>query len=87
MVYAFAPPLLAGLWLLGLSGGRTLPGRLFTRLLELAVWTASLGALAAGVVEIYGTENRLLIAYPIVSGLLLAAAAGVWILDRVSGAN
>lgn len=84
MVYAFAPALLAGLWLLELSDGRTLPGRLFTRLLELGVWTATLGALSAGIVEIYGTENRLLIAYPIAAGVLLSAAVVLWILDRSS---
>ena len=74
MVYAFAPFLLGGLWLLVLSSRRALPGDLFLALLEPGLVMLTLGSVLAGVVEIYGTENRLLPVLPIVGGVLVMAA-------------
>lgn len=82
MVYAFAPFLLGGLWLLLLTRKKTLPGDLFLGLLEPGAVTLTLGSLLAGVVEIYGTENRLLPVLPVVGSALILAA----LIVRVVGA-
>ena len=74
MVYAFAPFLLGAIWLLVLSKRKALPGDLFLGLLEPGLVMLTLGSILAGVVEIYGTENRLLPVLPIAGGLLVLAA-------------
>ena len=75
MVYAFAPFLLGGLWLLILPRRRSVPGDLFLGLLEPGLVMLTLGAVLAGVVEIYGSENRLLPVLPALGGALTLAAA------------
>jgi len=82
MVYAFAPFLLGGLWLLILERRRSCPGELFLGLLEPGLVMLSLGSILAGVVEIYGTENRLLPVLPIAGGSLVLAS----VLARVTAA-
>ena len=74
MLYAFAVPLGLGVFpLLSVCAfGRVLPSRT-----PLSVWNAGLAALTVGclfrgVLDIYGTTNRLLIVYPVAGGLLLA---------------
>lgn len=74
MVYAFAPFLLGGIWLLVLANRKALPGELFLGLLEPGLVMLSLGSILAGVVEIYGTENRLLPVLPIAGGSLVLAS-------------
>lgn len=74
MIYAFAAPLAAGIAEMILYLRHRQASRVFLNLLNSAAVTAALGSLAAGVVEIYGTENRLLVIYPIVTGVLLVAA-------------
>ena len=74
MVYAFAPFLLGGIWLLVLPQRKTVPGQLFLGLLEPGLVMLTLGSLLAGVVEIYGTENRLLSVLPVLGGALVLAA-------------
>ena len=74
MVYAFAPLLLDGIWLLVLPKRKSVPGELFLGLLEPGLVMLTLGMLLAGVVEIYGTENRLLPVLPTAGGLLVLAA-------------
>ena len=74
MVYAFAPFLLGGIWLLVLPKRRVLPGELFLSLLEPGLVMLTLGSVLAGVVEIYGTENRLLPVLPIAGGILVLAS-------------
>lgn len=74
MIYAFAFPLAVGIIYLIMYMKKVQASRIFLNLLNSAAVTAALGSLAAGVVEIYGTENRLLGIYPIVTGALLAAA-------------
>ena len=76
MVYAFFPFLLGGLWLLRLSRRQAPPGQLFLALLEPGLFMLTLGSICWGVVEIYGTENRLLPVLPIVGGLLTLSALG-----------
>ncbi len=74
MIYAFVFPLAAGIVYLIMYMRRAQAARAFLNLLNSAAVTAALGSLAAGVVEIYGTENRLLGIYPIVTAVLIAAA-------------
>lgn len=82
MVYAFFPFLLGGLWLLQLSKRQAPPGQLFLALLEPGLFMLTLGSICWGVVEIYGTENRLLPVLPILGGLLTLAALGVRMTTR-----
>ena len=74
MVYAFFPFLAGGLWLLRLSRKASPPGQLFLGLLEPGLFMLTLGSLCRGVVEIYGTENRLLPVLPTAGCALLLAA-------------
>lgn len=75
MIYAFAYPLAAGIFLVFAAAGRRRVSRLALDLISAAAVTFAVGSIAAGVVKIYGTENRLLIAYPIAGGVLLVLAA------------
>ena len=83
MIYAFVFPFSVGMFLLiSCFRGRNYEG-LFLTLINASAATAAVGSLAAGVVEIYGSENRLLIVYPIAAGILFAAAVTVSIVNRV----
>lgn len=83
MIYAFAFPLLLSvlpcvvcLW------ASYAPCEQAMRLWNAAVLTWTVGAVFRGVLEIYGTTNRLLIVYPF-AGAVLAAAAVIYLLtDR-----
>ena len=73
MIYAFAVPLLLGaLPLLSL----TLWGRRPLRKAALSVWSAGIatltvGCMFKGVLDIYGTTNRLIVVYPAAGAFLL----------------
>lgn len=73
MVYAFAFPLILGAlpfsWLA--MRRKPLPGRWTCRLHHAAVATLTVGSVMEGVLAIYGTTNRLTIAYWIVGIALL----------------
>ncbi|MBO4888544.1 MAG: hypothetical protein J5589_09575 [Firmicutes bacterium] len=84
MVYAFAPSLLGGLWLLKLCRSKRSAGYLFLALLECAVIVLTFGMILSGVVAIYGSENRLLITYPILGLLLLSGAVITRLVQRIS---
>ena len=84
MIYAFAFPLAVGIFLLIMFIRGKMFGRIFLNLLNAASATAAFGCLAAGVVEIYGSGNHLLIIYPIAAGILFAAAIAVYIADKLS---
>ena len=84
MVYAFAPSLLGGLWLLKLCRSKYPAGHLFLALLESAIIVLTFGMILSGIVAIYGSENHLLIAYPILGLLLLAGAVITRLVQRFS---
>lgn len=87
MIYAFAIPLIGGALpfsVLALFGGRE-PGRFARTCWSLGMTTLTVGSLFAGVLEIYGTTNRLIVAYPVAGGLLCAAALGHFCLAKSSG--
>lgn len=81
MIYAFAFPFAAGIVQLAMYIWNKEPGQRFLNLFNSAAVTATLGSLSAGVVEIYGTENRLLIAYPVACAILIAASVFFLIRD------
>lgn len=92
MTYAFAIPLLAGalphlLAVLKSACGQTC-GSLYEKICgakdaQLAlVVTLTAGSLLKGVLDIYGTTNRLLLVYPAAAAAILAAAAAAAIKNR-----
>ena len=87
MIYAFALPLMLGaLPLLGMTlFGKCLPGPI-----SLGIWSAGVAAMTVGcvfrgVLDIYGTTNRLIVVYPIVGGSLLAVGLIAFLLFDRSG--
>lgn len=76
MVYAFAFPLSLGAlpfsWMA--LQRKPLPTRWTCRLHHAAVATLTVGSVMEGVLAIYGTTNRLTLAYWIVGGALLVLA-------------
>lgn len=82
MIYAFVLPLTLGtLPLLSLAlWGRTLPGRVPLRLWNAGIAALTVGCVFHGVLEIYGTTNRLWAVYPIVGGALLATGLASYLL-------
>ena len=76
MIYAFAIPLLLGLLPLLLigTGDRPQPGRFFLNVYNAGIAALTLGCLFKGVLDIYGTTNRKIIVYPILSALLILIA-------------
>ncbi len=82
MLYAFAAPLITGLLLLILGMTNRPPRRLSLNLINSASATFAVGCAAAGVVEIYGTENKFLKVYFIVGALLAVIAAAAYIKEN-----
>ncbi|MEE5993607.1 MAG: hypothetical protein V3G42_10245 [Oscillospiraceae bacterium] len=84
MIYAFAIPLLFGALPFGIAALKNItPDRITVNLWNSAIATFSVGSIFKGVLEIYGTTNRLIIVYPIV-GIILTVAAGVFIISQLS---
>lgn len=85
MVYAFMIPLMLSVFpslLLLLNAKIEIPETV--RILwNCAVATLTVGCIFKGVLEIYGTTNRLMIVYPTVTAGLSAAALAVWIIESV----
>lgn len=72
MIYAFAVPLIMGVlpYEVMLIKNK-LPGKVFINIWNTAMATLSIGCLFKGVLEIYGTTNRLIVVYPIVGAALI----------------
>ena len=74
MIYAFAIPLALGavpfLWLA--KSAKPVPSGFSCCLYHSGIATLTVGCIFQGVLEIYGTTNRLIVIYPIVGGLLTA---------------
>jgi len=76
MIYAFAIPLLFGtllFWLLAKSG-RKKPAKLTLSFWNMAIATFTVGCIYKGIIEIYGTTNKLSVIYPL-AGILLVVLA------------
>ena len=82
MLYAFMFPLAAGLVLVLMALRSRLPARRFLNLFNSASATLALGSIAAGVVEIYGSTNRLLLVYQLAGGILLTASVFTYIFEK-----
>ncbi len=83
MVYAFAYPLCLGafpaltLCVIGGKAQRFIFTGASARLWAYGIATLTVGSILSGVLEIYGTDSPLLIAYPIAGAVLLVAGAVV----------
>ena len=85
MIYAFAPLMLMSLAFVWWGGFAKRPPRRAARnLFTACAATASVGLAAAGVVAIYGSTNRLLIGYVILTGVTFIAATIAHLADRGS---
>ena len=84
MIYAFALPLVLGTlpWALALRYGKRVRAGV-PALWDAAVLTLTVGSVLRGVLDIYGTTSRLLIAYPVAAAALALCAA--WALLRPTG--
>ena len=83
MIYAFVPPMLAGISLLFTGTREKVPEGHFILPLEMSAITLAVGSAAKGAIEIYGTDNRLLKWYWVAGGALFAVTAVVYIFDMV----
>ena len=72
MIYGFAVPFIMGVlpYEVMLILNR-FPGKAFANIWNTAIATLSIGCLFKGVLEIYGTTNRLIIVYPIAGAALV----------------
>lgn len=86
MIYAFMIPLMfsviPSVFLL-LFGKKEMPD-IARHLWNYGVATLTVGCFFQGILEIYGTTNRLSVIYPAIGFGLFAAAISVWIIERVS---
>ena len=84
MLYAFLFPMIGGLFpffLLAYSHMR-LPDRIACHFYHAGIATLTVGSLFTGVLEIYGTTNRLTVMYWIVGAILFVLGAGTYILSK-----
>lgn len=73
MIYAFAFPLVLGalpLFIMGLFGKKQ-PGKLALNAWNSGIAALTVGSIFKGVLDIYGTTNRLIIVYPAAGGILM----------------
>ena len=83
MVFAFMYPLLGGalpLTVCALCSVRVIPGRLCRWLLSAGLAALTVGSVLSGVLEIYGTANRLLAVYRFVGWPLVVLAVLLYLL-------
>ncbi len=86
MIYAFMIPLIFSVIpsvFLFLFGKKEMPD-IARHLWNYGVATLTVGCFFQGILEIYGTTNRLSVIYPAIGFGLFAAAISVWIIERVS---
>lgn len=81
MIYAFAIPLVGGALPAFIIAyfGKGIPNRTVRNLYNSGIATLSVGSVFTGVLEIYGTTNRLTVVYPIAGIVLIALSIIVYI--------
>ena len=86
MIYAFMIPLLFSVIpaTFHLIFGKNEIPDITRHLWNYGVATLTVGCFFQGILEIYGTTNRLSVIYPAIGFGLFAAAISVWIIERVS---
>lgn len=89
MLYAFVFPLVGGVVpFFGLAFCRAfIPGRITCNLYHSAIATLTIGSLFQGVLEIYGTTNRLVSVYWILGVLLLLPAIVTYVYTYITANN
>lgn len=86
MIYAFAIPLVFGtlfFLIIGKSVSIPYPERLSAGCLHLAVATATVGSIFQGVLDIYGTTNRLSSIYIYASAILIVISIVKYVLQLI----
>ena len=75
MIYAFMIPLIMGVipYIHLLTRGKFVSG-MFLNFWNSAIATLSMGCVFQGVLKIYGTTNKLVIIYPVVTAILIVVA-------------
>ncbi len=83
MIFCFTPALILGCvpFFIVFLTGRNMPGRLAFNLYNAGIATLTIGFIFRGVIEIYGTTNRLSAVYFIVSLAFLMSGAVIWIIN------
>ena len=87
MMFAFLVPLLGGFvpfLLICLLKGKY-PSKLSKSLYNAGIGFLTVGSLIQGVLEIYGTTNRLMAVYPIAGGILLVHGIIIYLLQITFG--
>ena len=84
MIYAFAIPLIMGTipyLLLGISNTEQ-PTRLTINTYNSAIAAFTVGCVFKGVLDIYGTTNKLIYIYPVLGGFLLIFSVVCFVISR-----
>ncbi|MBR1423018.1 MAG: hypothetical protein IJ571_06215 [Ruminococcus sp.] len=84
MIYAFAIPLIMGAMpylLLGLLNAEQ-PTRLTINTYNSSIAAFTVGCVFKGMLDIYGTTNKLIVIYPVLGGLLLIFSVVCFVLSR-----
>lgn len=81
MIYAFALPLVLGALPLTVlvSSRKRIPSNLSLKFWNFGIAALSVGSIVKGILDIYGTTNRLLIVYPAAGIILLSAGLITWL--------
>ena len=89
MIYAFAFPLVLGVLVpLALCAAKKrVPSQKAAWCWNAGIATLTVGSIFYGVIEIYGTTNRLASVYPAVGGILLLAGAGLYHFEKDGDEN
>ena len=84
MLYAFVVPLLGGIlpFYCVLYFHSKIPGRRARRFYHFGISTVTVGCIFCGVLEIYGTTNRLVMFYFVVGGMFLFIANFMYFLQK-----
>ena len=84
MLYAFMIPFLGGtVYFYGILYFRSkIPGCIARRFQHFGILTLTVGCMVCGILEIYGTTNRLVIFYFIVGGMFLAIGNFMYLLQK-----
>ena len=86
MIYAFAIPLIFGtlfFLIIGKSSSIPYPERISASCLHLGIATATVGSIIQGVLDIYGTTNRLSAIYIYASAILIAISIVKYVLQLI----
>ncbi len=89
MIYAFVIPLVGGtlpFFLLAFSS-KPMPGRGSRNLYHSGIATLTIGSIMQGVLEIYGTTNRLVFIYLIVGAFLSGEGLVLYVVKRIKCRN